>query len=132
MADKIEDDRVVVVQGTIEDDFAKLEESVTTLIERLPRNDIDRISVEVPLERMKATIGGACDLEEKLDTRAKAWGFWSHAEIRAHYGKLLSLAEKYAEAKVEEKEAESGEGKKAALAKRKKASEALLKYVGEV
>lgn len=132
MADKREDDCVLVVQGTIKDDFEELEESVTALIERLPRNDTDRVSIEVPLGRLRETIEGACDLEEKIDTKATAWVLWSREGIKAHYAKLLALVEDYAEAKSEEKDAAPGEEKKAALAKRKKASEALLKYVGEV
>ena len=132
MADKREDDCILVVQGTIVDDFAELAESVSALIERLPRNDIDRVSIEVPLGRLRETMEGACDLEERLDIKATGWTYWSTLQIKAHYAKLLSLVEEYAEAKSEKKDAEDGEGKKAALAKRKKASEALLKYVGEV
>ena len=132
MADREQDDHAVVVSATIQADFAELTEGIIALIERLPRNDIDRVSIEVPLGRMKATIDNACDLEEKLDTSATAWAFWSREEIRAHYGKLLSLVEKYTEAKSEEKDAAPGEERKAALAKRKEASAALLKYVGEV
>lgn len=132
MADKREDDRVLVVQGTIEYDFAELAESISALIERLPRNDIDRVSIEVPLARLRETMEGAYDLEEKIDIKATGWVYWSTLQIKAHYVKLLALVEDYAEAKSEEREAAPGEEKKEALAKRKKASAALLKYMGEV
>lgn len=132
MADREQDNRIVIVRATIEDDFAELAECVTALVGRLPRNDIDRVSIEVPLGRVRAAMDGACDLAEKLDIRAKAWAFWSNEEIKAHYAKLLSLVEEYAEAKSEKKDAEDGEGKKLALTRRKEASAALLKYVGEV